>query len=262
MNSLRSLSVVLPVLNERENLEVLLNRLDALRGTLPLKEVVVVDDGSTDGTLEFLEALQDIPHDYSLRVVSRTTRQGPVNACIIGSQVATSDWIVVMDADLQHPPEAIASMLATMNDQWDVTVGSRYVRGGSLQRPLNRGLLSRGAMILAHLLLPVSKRVADPMSGFFLVRRSLVADLRPLPDRCKLLLFILAVHSSARVKEVGFDFGERRVGESKLVQENLSFLPRYLIELVTYMKVRDSADSRFVTRTSGSPAQSKTTLAR
>jgi dolichol-phosphate mannosyltransferase len=246
VTDVQSLSVVLPVLDERQSLDALLERFDSLRDQIGLEELIFVDDGSRDGTLEILQNSSSLNHGYEIRTIPRHKKMGQVDACITGCRAATSRLVVVMDADLQHPPEAIPSMLSALREGCDIVIGSRYVNGARIRRRPERGVISRGAMVLAHILLPISNRIRDPMSGFFLARKSLITDLKLLRGRCKLLLFILAVHRDARVAEVGYEFQERSRGHSKTVAADFSFVPRFLIEVMTYMKVRSSSDPRFV----------------
>ena len=246
MTEHQGLSVVLPILDERQNVDHLLERFDKLRDRIGLEELIFVDDGSRDGTLETLQHSSRLNHGYGIKTISRKEKLGQVDACIAGCQVATSNLIVVMDADLQHPPEAIPSMLRAIESGCDIVVASRYADGASVRRRPERGVISRAAMVIAHVFLPISNQIQDPMSGFFLARKNLITDLRPLRGRCKLLLFVLAVHRDARVTEVGFEFEERSRGHSKTVAGDLSFVPRYLVEVMTYMKVRSSNDPRFV----------------
>ncbi|MGC2289730.1 MAG: glycosyltransferase [Thermoplasmata archaeon] len=256
-----ALSVVLPVLDERQNVERLIERFDKLKDELGLEELIFVDDGSRDGTLEFLEQSSHLNHGYGIRTISREQKLGQVDACITGSRVAKGHFVAVMDADLQHPPEAIPSMLRGLQGGCDIAVGSRYVNGARVRRNPERGVISRGAMIVAHFLLPVSNRMLDPLSGFFVARKDLITDLKRLRGRCKLLLFVLSVHKDVRVTEVGFDFEERSNGRSKTVDVSLSFIVRYLIELITYMKVRSSVDSRFVSAPSRAIAPTESPVA-
>ncbi|EQD70050.1 Glycosyl transferase, family 2 domain protein, partial [mine drainage metagenome] len=104
MNQEDGLSIILPVLNERENVQPLLDRLAPLSRTTPIEEVVFVDDGSTDGTVEFLRQASCGGHSYVITVISRTKRMGQVDACIAGARAARCNTIVVMDADHQHSP--------------------------------------------------------------------------------------------------------------------------------------------------------------
>ena len=251
------LSVVLPVLDERQNVERLIERFDKLKDELRLEELIFVDDGSRDGTLEFLVQSSRLNHGYRIRTISREKKLGQVDACITGCRVARGDLLAVMDADLQHPPEAIPSMLRGIQGGSDIVVGSRYVLGASVRRRPERGVISRGAMIVAHFLLPVSNRILDPLSGFFVARKGLITDLKPLRGRCKLLLFVLSVHKDARVAEVGFEFEERSNGHSKTVNLGLAFIVRYLVEVITYMKVRSPGDRRFVGEPSRMGTQSE-----
>jgi dolichol-phosphate mannosyltransferase len=249
------LSVILPVLNERDNVQALLERFDSLRRIIPIEETVFVDDGSTDGTVEFLSQASHNGHEYAVRVVPRTKKLGQVDACITGSKVAKCSTVVVMDADLQHPPEVIPSMLHAARQGYDVVVGSRYLPNARLQRSSDRGLISRGAMFIGYALLPYARTLSDPMSGFFVAERKLLADLQPLSNRCKLLLYILATHRGIRTAEVPYIFADRMAGQSKTLGAGSSFIIKYLIEVATYMKIRGDEDPRFIVNPSATCAE-------
>ncbi len=251
------LAVVVPVLDERENLPRLVERLAEVAATIGRFELDLVDDGSTDGTREYLGELAARPLPFDLAVLSRERSRGVLDAILAGAHATRRSFVLFMDADLQHPPEAIPAMWAAVSTgPAQVVVGSRHAPGGSVARLAWRGLLSRGAIALAHLLIPVTRRLADPVSGYFVASRMLVADLRPLPGRCKLLLYTLAMSGSVRVEEVPFRFEERAVGTSKLVGFDASFLLRYVIEVLTYAKIRPRNRPEFRRRlaAAGTPA--------
>ncbi|MFB6218002.1 MAG: polyprenol monophosphomannose synthase, partial [Halobacteriaceae archaeon] len=172
-----ALSVIVPTYNERENIGPLLERIDA---TLDSEyEVVVVDDDSPDGTWEVAREHAD---EYPVRVVRRREESGLATAVVRGIEEATYDVLVVMDADLQHPPETIPDLLAALEDGADIAVGSRLVEGGGMPDfGPHRRLISYGANLVARILLREVRGVRDLQSGFFAFRRSVVwgADLAP-----------------------------------------------------------------------------------
>lgn len=226
----RRLSVIVPTRNEAGNIHALLDRLEA---TLPHGSEVVFVDDSTDETPAVIEAERKC-RSLPVVLVHRPEHErgdGLAGAVVRGLQVARAPWACVMDADLQHPPEVIADLLARAHaGDVDLVVASRYRDEGKLNFSRGRALLSRVSTSAARLLFPRSLRsVTDPMSGFFLVRRSRVALDRLRPRGFKILLEILVRTGTLRVAEVPFSFGVRHAGESKA---SLAEGARYLIQLV------------------------------
>ena len=233
-----SISIVIPVLNERDNVQPLIGSFDGLmnvQGVAQLKEVIFVDDGSTDGTV--LAIKQEIGlHPYGIRLLERSKKMGTVDAAIAGSVVAESDAVVVMDGDLQHPPHVVTELAKWMNEGHDLIIASRHVEGGNnVWRPW-RGVISRGAIFVAYALVPQSRKIRDPISGFFLVDRKLITDLPPIAGRAKLLLYILSSSDVSNPLEVPYTLVDRKSGTSKVVGRNLSFITNYLIEVIGYMR--------------------------
>lgn len=240
----RTISIVIPVLNERNNIGVLLSSFDILKGKhelQQLKEIIFVDDGSSDGTVSAIKEEIGL-HSYDIRILERNKKFGTVNATIAGSKIAESDSVIVMDGDLQHPPELVVEMSKRLRDGHDIIVASRHVRGGrNLWSPM-RGVISRVAILIAYILVPQSRQIRDPTSGFFLVDRKTITELRPVVGRAKLLLYVLSSSNFSSPLEIPYTFIERRSGESKVVGRNLKFITNYLIEVLGYM--RDSYQSR------------------
>jgi dolichol-phosphate mannosyltransferase len=205
------ISVVVPTYNEAENLPELLERLDrALAGRS--YEVVVVDDGSPDGTAEVAKRLSG---RYPVRVLVREGRRGLSSAVVEGARLAAGEVIVVMDADLQHPPELVPK-LAEAAERGCLAVASRYVKGGAVKGwPWHRRLVSRGAVLLARILLPEARGVKDAVSGFFAYRRDCIANIKPT-GLYKILLDVLVQCRPKCVVEVPYVFGLRTRGRSKL----------------------------------------------
>jgi len=210
------LTVVVPTLNERENIAPLLERLDlALAGTR--WEVIFVDDDSKDGTPE---AVREIGrHDPRVRCLQRIGRRGLSTACIEGTLASASPFVAVMDADLQHDESLLPGMLNVLrHEPYDIVVGSRYVTGGGVgEWNKTRAGMSGFATKVSRLI--CKTEIADPMSGFFMLRREVFESaVRDLSGQgFKILLDVLAsLPSTPRLKELPYQFRTRRYGESKL----------------------------------------------
>ena len=182
-DSRTDLSLVVPTFNEAVNIGDLLRSLHAvLTRTGATFELIVVDDDSPDRTWEVAAGIAgELP---GIRVLRRTGASGLATAVICGWAHARGAVLGVIDGDGQHPPEVVADLVTAMDERTDVAVASRHVPGGGVSNwSAIRRLLSRGAQALGLLLLPGTVgRVTDPMSGFFLVRRDVVAtaDLDPV----------------------------------------------------------------------------------
>jgi len=211
------LSVVVPTYNEGGHIVSFLSDLEASCAGHDY-EIVVVDDNSPDGTFRKVETYAQ-SHARIVPVL-RTKEKGLATAVIEGMRRSRGDFVVVMDSDYQHPPEAVPRLLeAALSQQADCVVASRYARDGSVTGfPLSRRVISWGARTIAILGLPVVRkfRLRDPMSGFFLVRRDRVPIGELRPRGYKILLEVLARAPLERVVEVGFAFQNRRSGQSKL----------------------------------------------
>ncbi|MCI3222939.1 glycosyltransferase family 2 protein [Streptomyces sp. NP-1717] len=231
-----AVTVIIPTFNESANVRELLRQLtESVPSRLPC-EVLFVDD-STDGTPEAIEeAAQDCP--FPVTVIHRDEPVGGLGGAVVeGLRTACSEWIVVMDADLQHPPSLVPELVAAGERAGaDLVVASRYVDGGSRAGLAGgyRVAVSRAATWLTKGLFPRRLRgISDPMSGFFAIRRSAVtADaLRPLGY--KILLELAVRCRPQQVAEVPFTFRDRFAGESKsTATEGMRFL-RHLVELRT-----------------------------
>ena len=211
------LTVVVPTLNERDNIVELVTRLHgALRGVR--WEVVFVDDDSGDGTSELLAGLaRSVPN---VRHLLRIGRRGLASACIEGMLASSAPFVAVMDADLQHDESALPAMLAALRgaDDLDVVVGTRFAAGGSVgEFAAGRLGMSRIASLLSRAVLRA--RPSDPMSGFFMLRRAFLEEtVRDLSGHgFKILLDLFAsARREVRFAEVPYRFRTRRHGESKM----------------------------------------------
>jgi dolichol-phosphate mannosyltransferase len=234
-------SVVVPTRNERENAPLVVERVLAALPGVDV-EICFLDD-STDDTPQVLADLAEA-HPGAVRFVHRegdAAAGGLSTAVVDGLRLAAGEYVCVMDADLQHPPETIAAMLTAAEAGADLVVASRYVAGGSTSGldGIVRRVVSRGATWLARVLFREARRSRDPLSGFFLCRRALVDGVEFRPVGFKILLELLVLLPDVRVADVPLVFGERRHGASKAsLGQGLQYL-RHVRSLV--LDVRGSA---------------------
>jgi dolichol-phosphate mannosyltransferase len=210
------ISVIVPTFNERDNLEELIGRISAALGATSW-EIIVVDDDSPDGTHAQARALSS--RDGRVRVIRRIGRRGLSSACIEGMLASSARYLAVIDADLQHDPALLTSMVEVLRvGHADVVVGSRYTAGGGVGRwTEQRALLSRLATRLTHKVTRV--QLSDPMSGYFAIRRAVLDEnvQRLSGLGFKILLdLVLTAEQPLRVVELPFTFGVRTRGASKL----------------------------------------------
>lgn len=229
-----TVSVVVPTLREAENIPELVGRLDSVRKAAGLNlDLLLMDDNSDDGSVALVESL----HLNWVRIIVRTANHGLSLAVLDGLSQATGDVLVVMDADLSHPPEKIPEMLRALADGADMAVGSRFSEGGTTADTWGffRWLNSRVAIMLA---MPLTT-LKDPMSGFFAMRRATLAagrDFNPLGYKIGLELIIKC--RCARVVEIPIHFSNRYRGKSKLsLKEQLRYL-RHIRRLYMYKFAR------------------------
>ncbi|MBD0345449.1 MAG: glycosyltransferase [Coleofasciculus sp. Co-bin14] len=227
------LSLVIPTFNEGKNIPKIVSQLSQiLDGVIPgAYELVVVDDNSPDGTWQLAAEL--MPQYPQLRVMRRVEERGLSTAVIRGWQAAQGEVLGVIDADLQHPPEVLVKLWGEIKRGADLAVASRNVEeGGVSDWSVVRRFLSRGAQTLGLIILPgVVGRVSDPMSGFFLVRRSCVVNRAMSPLGYKILIEVLARGRVPWIGEVGYVFQERQEGESKVTWKQYVDYLRHLLRL-------------------------------
>ena len=240
-------SVVIPVLNEVDSLPKLFAELEALASsdpTLSLREVILVDDGSTDGTIDLAAHWAGSRHPFNPRVIRRTTRLGPASAELEGIQAAASDLVVKLDADGQHPVGLIPALVRQAIHGTEVVIASRYMSQGVTNWSPIRGLISRVALWASRLALKAVRGVRDPISGYFAVRKELTIGLDTTVPRYKLLLYVLVSNPNVHVKEIPFVMTDRKSGSSKIVGTSLRYIAAFVGELGRYRKVSARLASR------------------
>jgi dolichol-phosphate mannosyltransferase len=227
------ISLVIPTFNESANITELLGQLSAVLPGQVRCEVIFVDDSTDDTPAVITEAARH--SRLAVSVMHREVPEGGLGGAVaMGLRAAAAPWIVVMDADLQHPPALVPELVAAgERDGADLVVATRYAGGGSREGLSGgfRKLASGGSTLLAKTAFPRRLRhVSDPMSGFFAVRAAaLNADvLRPLGY--KILLELIVRCRLRRITEVPYQFQDRFAGESKAsFAEGLRFLRHLMV---------------------------------
>ncbi|HXW80606.1 MAG TPA: polyprenol monophosphomannose synthase [Acidimicrobiales bacterium] len=241
-HSALALSVIVPTRNEAPNVEPLTSRLGgALDGTPGGWELVFVDD-SDDSTPQLIRRLADEGWPVRLLHREKGARPGGLGGAVQeGFGLATGTVAVVMDADLQHPPEVVPALVSpVLSGEAALVAGSRYGWAGGdagLSGPW-RHLVSRACRGLVHLVVPPSRPLQDPLSGLFALRRSTLDGVRLHPSGYKILLEVVVRARPSSVRNVGFDFAPRNAGRSKAsFREGLVFLS-HLCRLVVASQYR------------------------
>lgn len=206
-------SVILPTYNESENIAALSESLLSILNSHRIEgEVIIVDDNSPDGTGKIADTLSK--RDSRVKVVHRPGKLGLATAISDGSRAASYEIIVTMDSDFSHPPRIIPKMVTTL-DRADIVVGSRYVRGGRMEGPLHKIILSRMMNSFARWLLGLE--VEDCTGGFHVLRKRLFQelDIKSAGGEYDLELLYKAKKKGCIVEEIPFTYKYREKGESK-----------------------------------------------
>jgi dolichol-phosphate mannosyltransferase len=229
---LPAITIIIPTLNEAENISPLLERILSVRQKSGLDfDILFVDSASSDGTgNRVLEWQKRAP----VRLLRYDINVGLAGAVMGGARQTAATYVLVMDADLSHPPEVIPQLLQPLLDgTHDMVIGSRYVAGGSMPDwSLSRKISSRIATIPALFFCTVK----DPLAGFFAVERRRLIELPGSVPGFKIGLAVLAEYGKEiRTAEVPIEFRDRDYGESKM---NYRIAFEYLRQLFTLILKR------------------------
>ena len=238
MTTRPAVSVILPTYNEREALEQLYPRLASVVESLG-GEVLIVDDGSPDGTSAFAHSLTG---RVRCTVIDRPGVRGLASAVLAGVARAEGEVLVVMDADGSHPPERVPELVAAVAaGDAEMALGSRWAAGGRAPGlSVRRRAVSAAARWLAR---PLTD-VRDPMSGFFAVRKEILGRAPLTPIGYKIALEILVKCRPAPFVEVPFVFLPRLAGQSKLGRREMGNYVQHLVWLYAFeMSPRRRASS-------------------
>src|SRR5438477_1686557 len=240
-----SISIIVPTLNEEENIAPLVAQITAC--AVPFREILFVDDHSSDATREKIHALDK---SQPIRIIEQDGAElGLASAIMSGARAAQGEILLVMDADLSHPPERIKDLLAPLfAGTADIVIGSRYVTGGSTPGwPLWRLLLSRAASMLAY---PLTG-VRDSMGDFFAIPRTRLLALAPPTSGFKIVFeTIVRGNGALRVCEIPIVFRDRVWGKSKMsLDVALRFSLRWLHAMLRHLVCGRSGPAQGVSST-------------
>ena len=209
-------SIIVPTYKEKENITKLFDRIfKVFKSNKMSGEIIVVDDDSQDGTDEVVNKY--LKNGAPVKLIVRKDERGLASACVEGFKQAKGDILLVMDADLQHPPEKIPELIKAIQNGADIAIASRYIEGGSTgEWDFGRRIVSKGASTLANIFFKEIKNIKDKESGFFAIKKEVIKGVKLKPKGYKILLEILILGKYGKAEEIAFEFGERNAGESKL----------------------------------------------
>ncbi len=224
-------TVIVPTYKEAENIPELIRRLALLKNRFSQFKVLIIDDNSRDGSDEVFKSLKV---DDWAKFIVRTGSRGLSPSVIDGLNMAETNVLVVMDADLSHPPESIPQMVEALHQEnVQMVFGSRYCKGGGIDQDWSmfRRINSLGATLLSR---PFTS-ISDPMSGFMALRKTDFVKSAPLnPIGYKIGLELLVKCHFKNVQEIPIQFADRHKGESKLTMgEQIKYL-RHIKRLADY----------------------------
>src|SRR5216117_4329781 len=230
-NTDSSVSIIVPTLNEVENIAPLVSQIIA--SGAPFREILFIDNRSTDASRDMIRVLAAT---HPIRLIEQDHAELGLSAAIMsGALAAEGEILLVMDAALSHPPERIKDLLAPLfAGSADLVVGSRYVKGGSTPGwPMWRRIMSRAGAALAHPLTGVH----DSMCGFFAIGRSRLLELAPHTSGFKIVFETMVRGGDMlRVREIPIAFRDRAHGKSKMsFSVALRFFFRWLLAMFQYV---------------------------
>jgi dolichol-phosphate mannosyltransferase len=222
-------SIIIPTLNEKENINELVKRINESLNNIKY-EIIFVDDGSKDGTIEEIEKV--IKEYKNIKLIERGYKKGLSSAFLDGLKYSNGKYVILMDADLQHPPELLRKMYEKALEGYDLVIASRYIKGGKIENwNIIREIISKTAIIIAYIFLPETLKVKDPLSGYFLIKKDLLNNFNISdPFSYKVLLDILVKVNYNKLIEIPYTFRERKYGKSKLGKKVIfSYLKQVLL---------------------------------
>jgi len=229
------LTVIIPTFNEEENIAAIIEAVNGVFFENGIRgEVLVMDDSSKDRTIPIVQEIAG--RNGNVRLIVRQEDHGLSQSVVEGFGAARSEILQVIDADFSHPPELIPRFYEAIRGGADVAIGSRYMKGGDIEEwPLRRRVISLGATAFGRMLFP---EVTDPVSGFFAVRREVVAGAPLAPRGYKILMEVLGRGRWHSFVEIPFVFKDREEGESKLRADTMVDYLRQCAGIVLFSVTR------------------------
>ncbi|PGU00841.1 glycosyl transferase [Bacillus cereus] len=233
------LSIIIPTYNEGINVLNLAERIEQVLNDKIIYEIIFIDD-SSDDTPIYLDQLSR--RNQSFRYVHRTNQQGLSSAIVEGFHQAKSTFLIIMDGDLQHPPEVIPHIIKMLKKGYEVVIPSRFIKGGGEDGlSIPRKLISWTARLIAKIALRRVRSIKDPTSGFFAVKRSVIKECDFQSRGWKILLETIVKGDYLYLIEIPYGFEPRKVGNSKMhFIQQLDYL-----YLITKLVISEPKDRKF-----------------
>lgn len=224
------LSIIVPTKNESKNLEELFLRFSKLKLNKNDFEIIIADSESNDITLEISKKLAK---KYSLNIQPIQTGKTDLSRAVtLAIKKTRGENIVVLDGDLQHPPELIPKLLETLiEENAEIVIASRFVKNSKVDFSKKRLFVSKVYRFMAHLFVPKCKNITDPASGFFIFKKNILKNTKLRPMGFKILLEILAKANYHKAIEISFKFEDRKKGESKFNFKQTKIAFKHLLKL-------------------------------
>lgn len=222
-------SIIVPTYNEFQNLRPLVEEVFSLveKSKIDL-EFIIVDDNSPDGTGQLAE---EMSKEFPLKVIHRAGKMGLGSAVIAGFALSDRPYVGAMDADLSHDPSVLNNLIFALETN-DISIGSRFSTGSYVEDwDWWRKSLSNVGVFLASKL----SRVADPLSGYFFLRRSVIDGVALKTKGYKILFEILCRGKYSRIVEIPFNFRKRKFSASKL---NFSEYILFMGQLIKFTLIK------------------------
>lgn len=233
---MKDISIIIPTYNESENIVNMIHALEDMFSNNSINgEIIVVDDNSPDNTANLAKSMK--PKYDDIKVVVRTYDKGLSQSVVEGFNHCESDVVGVVDCDFSHPMELIPAFLDKINNGCDVVFGTRYAKEGEIRGwGFKRKLISKGATLFGKLLVPES---TDPVSGFFVIKKSVVENVTLRPRGYKIGLEILGKGIWSNYCEIPYVFKNREKGISKL---GMREIVEYLVQVfdIVWYKINKS----------------------
>lgn len=228
------LSIITGCYNEGRNLQEFIQSVYSSLSDLGLNdfEIVVVDESSDQLTHEIIEKLKS--RYAEVRVIHNISRTGLLASQVEGIVNATGNYRIIMDCDLQHDPTFIGSIINGLENGNNIVIMSRFVEGASFRMNQYRYILSRTAGLLCRIILPYSRGIRDPTSGFYGLSGNFDIMI-PGFKGTKSLLYIMALNPNLRAMEMPYLFKERKNGKSKIIRPSIFF--SFLYEVIQFRRV-------------------------
>ncbi|MBF0385284.1 MAG: glycosyltransferase [Candidatus Omnitrophica bacterium] len=229
------LSIILPTYNEKENV---VKMVSSLRAIFVSAEIIVVDDNSLDGTLDLAAKMAE--EDSLLRIIKRSSKRSLVASLQEGINMASGEIVVWMDCDFSMPPDIVSQLTDAVGKGFDISVGSRYVKGGGDFRGFGvRTIASVVINRMAKYLL--NTNINDLTSGFIAARKNVLEQvpLRGIYGEYCIDFLVRAQRFGYKIKEIPYSCVPRRGGKTKTASNPVVFLYNgfnYLAKIISLMK--------------------------